>query len=60
MKLLLDTQLLLWAGGDAGDLAEQAAAVETAGAQPLGAGEHHLSLRHRREQRGLQPLRPHG
>ncbi len=46
------------AGGDAGDLAEQAAAVQTVGAEPLGNGEHHLAVRHRREQGRVQPLRP--
>ena len=46
------------AGGDAGDLAEQAAAIETIGAQPLGDGEHHLPVRHGREERRVQPLRP--
>jgi len=46
------------AGGDAGDLAEQAAAVQTVGAEPLGDGEHHLAVRHRREQCRVQPLRP--
>ncbi|OBQ31858.1 MAG: hypothetical protein AN485_23020, partial [Anabaena sp. MDT14b] len=46
------------AGGDAGDLAEQAAAVQTVGAEPLGDGEHHLAVRHRREQGRVQPLRP--
>lgn len=37
------------AGGDAGNLAQQAAAVLTVGAEPLGDGEHHLAVRHRRE-----------
>jgi hypothetical protein len=46
------------AGGDAGDLAEQAAAVQTVGAEPLGDGEHHLPVRHRREECGVEPLRP--
>ena len=45
-------------GGDAGDLSEQAAAIETVRAQPLGDREHHLPVRHQREQRGVQPLRP--
>jgi len=48
------------AGGDTRDLAEQAAPVETGGAQPLRDGEHHLPVRHRREQRGVQPLGPDG
>ena len=48
------------AGGDAGDLAEQAAAVQTVGAEPLGDGEHDLPVRHRREQRGVEPPRPDG
>ena len=48
------------AGGDAGDLAEQATAVETVRAQPLGDGEYDLPVRHRREQRGVQPLGPDG
>jgi hypothetical protein len=34
------------------------AAVQTVGAEPLGDGEHHLAVRHGREERGLQPLRP--
>ena len=34
------------AGGDAGDLAEQATTVQTVGAQPLGDGEPHLPVRH--------------
>ncbi len=34
------------AGGDAGDLAEQAAAVQAKGAHPLGDGEHQLAVRH--------------
>jgi len=48
------------AGGDAGDLAEQAAAIETVGAQPLGDGEYHLAVRHGREECRMQPLRPDG
>ena len=47
-------------GGDAGDLAEQATTVQTVGAQSLGDGEHHLSVRHRREECRVQPLRPAG
>ena len=39
------------AGGDAGDLAEQTAAVETVGAQPRGDGQYHLPVRHGREPR---------
>jgi hypothetical protein len=46
------------AGRHEGDLAEQAAPVETVGAEPLGDGEHHLSVRHRREQRRVEPLGP--
>ena len=46
------------AGGDAGDLAEQAPPVQTVRTQPLGDGEHHLPVRHRREERGVEPLRP--
>jgi len=47
------------AGRDAGDLAEQATPVQTTvGAQTLGDGEHHLPVRHGREERGVQPLRP--
>ena len=34
------------------------AAVHTIRPEPLGDGEHHLPVRHRREQRGVQPLRP--
>jgi hypothetical protein len=48
------------AGRDAGDLAEQATTVQAVGAEPLGDGEHHLPVRYRREQRGVQPLRPDG
>jgi len=46
------------AGRDAGDLAEQATAVQTVGAEPLGDREHDLPVRHRCEERGVQPLRP--
>ena len=46
------------AGSDAGDLTEAAAAIETVRAQPLGNREHHLPVRHQRQQRGVQPLRP--
>ena len=46
------------AGGDAGDLAEQAATVETVGAQPRWDGEYQLPVRYRREQRRVEPLRP--
>jgi len=46
------------AGSDAGDLAEQAAAIEAVRAQSLGDGEHHLPMRHRCEERGVEPLRP--
>ena len=46
------------AGRHAGDLAEQAATVQTAGAEPLRDGEHDLSVRHRREQCRVQPLGP--
>jgi hypothetical protein len=38
------------AGGGAGDLAEQTAPIDTGGAEPLRDGEHHLPVRHRREQ----------
>jgi hypothetical protein len=48
------------AGSDAGDLAEQAAAIQTVGAQPFGDGEHDLPVRHRRERRRVEPLRPDG
>jgi hypothetical protein len=37
---------------------EQAAAIPTIGAQPLGDREHHLSVRHGRQERRVQPLRP--
>ena len=47
-------------GGDTGDIAEQAAAIPTVRAMPLGDGEHHLPVRHSREQRGVQPLCPEG
>ena len=46
------------AGGDAGDLAEQAAPVQAIGAPPLRDGEHDLTVRHGREEGGVQPLRP--
>ena len=46
------------AGRDAGDLAEQAAAIQAIGTQPLGDGEHDLPVRQRREERGVEPLRP--
>jgi len=46
------------AGSNAGDLAEQATPVQTVGARPLGDGEHDLPVRHRREERRVQPLRP--
>jgi len=46
------------AGRHAGDLAEQAATVQTVGAEPLRDGEHDLSVRHRREQCRVQPLGP--
>jgi hypothetical protein len=46
------------AGGDAGDLAEQATAIETVGAQPLGDREDDLPVRDGREERRVQPLRP--
>ena len=46
------------AGGDAGDLAEQATARETVRAQPLGDREHHVSVRHGREEQRVQPLHP--
>ena len=46
------------AGGDAGDLAKQAAPIETVGAKPLGDGEDHLPVRDGREECGVQPLRP--
>ena len=42
-------------GGDAGHLAELAAAVQTVGAEPLRDGEHDLPVRHGREERGVQP-----
>ena len=32
--------------------------VQTVGAQPLGDGQHHLPVRHRREERRVEPLRP--
>ena len=40
---------------DAGDLTEQAAPIETAGAQPLGDGEYHLPVRYGRAARGVEP-----
>ena len=43
------------AGGDAGDLAGQAAPIETVDAQPLRDGEYHLPVRHGREQRRVEP-----
>jgi|GEM_PF-6766736 len=42
------------AGGDARDLAEQAASLPAVGAQPLRNGEHDLSVRHGREEGGVQ------
>ncbi len=46
------------AGSDASHLAEQAAPVQTLDAEPLGNGEHHLPVRHRRDERRVEPLRP--
>ena len=46
------------AGGDAGDRAMQAATVHAIGVQPLRDREHHLPVRHGREERGVQPVRP--
>lgn len=43
---------------DAGDFARRTSAIAAADAQPRGAGEHDLSVRHWREQHGVQPLRP--
>jgi hypothetical protein len=40
------------AGGDTGDLAEQASPIQAVRAKPLREGEDHLSVRHGREQRG--------
>ena len=37
---------------------EETAAIEAIGAEPLGDGEHHLPVRHRREEYGVEPLRP--
>lgn len=48
------------AGRDAGDLTEQSSAVETVGAEPLRDREHHLTVRHGRQERGVEPLRPEG
>ena len=45
-------------GGDAGNLTEQAATIQAIGAQPLRNGEHHVPVRHGREERGVRPLRP--
>src|SRR5690606_29225209 len=42
------------------DLAEQAAAEQAVGAEPLGDGEHHLPVGDRGEERRLQPRRPQG
>ena len=46
------------ARGNASDLTEQAAPIQTIRAQSLQDGEHHLSVRYGRQQRGVQPLRP--
>ena len=48
------------AGGHARNLTEQAAAIEKVRAQPLRDREHHLPVRHGRQTRGIQPLRPEG
>jgi len=47
-------------GGHPRDLAEQTAAIEAVGAQPLWYGKHHLSVRDGRQGRCVQPLRPYG
>jgi len=46
------------ASSDTGDLAEQAPPVQTLRTQPRGDGAHHMPVRHGREERGVQPLRP--
>ncbi len=43
---------------NAREVAEECAAVQTPGAEPLRNGEHHLAVRHGREERLLQPKRP--
>ena len=40
------------------DLGEQTAPIQTGGAEPLREGEHHLPVRHRREQCRVEPLDP--
>ncbi len=40
------------------DLGEQTAPIQTGGAEPLRDGEHHLPVRHRREQCRVEPLHP--
>jgi len=45
-------------GGDACNLAEQAATIQTKRAEPLRDGEYDLPVRHGREERGVQPLGP--
>ena len=46
--------------GDARQVAQQRAPIETPRSQALGDGEHHLAVRHRCEERLLQPQRPEG
>jgi len=45
---------------DAGDLSEQTSAVQTIHSEALGNGEHHLPVRHGREERRVGPPRPDG
>ena len=44
-------------GGDAGQIAEERSAIEAPRAQALRDGEHHLAVRHVREQRVFEPER---
>ena len=48
------------AGGDPGDLAEQATPIQAIGAEPLRDREDDLPVRYRCEQRGVEPLGPDG
>ncbi len=43
---------------DAGDLAAEVAPQDAVGPVPFGDRERDLALRHEREERGIQPLRP--
>ena len=47
-------------GGDAGNLAEEASPIQVIGAKRSRDREHDLSVRHGRQERGVQLLRPDG